>query len=77
MTGLRVSSTEFLFNYTQIFLFLKVTTFGKCSHIILLYIGGYDNISWRPHNTPFIPKSWGRDTPSRIVAYDSWCLSWH
>jgi len=43
-TGLRVSSPECLFNYTQIFLFLKVTTFGKCSHLIFLYIIGYDNI---------------------------------
>src|SRR6218665_375969 len=59
-TGLRVSSgpsLEFLFNYTQISLFLKSHHLGKGSHLIFLYIIGYNNISWRPHNLH--SKIWG------------------
>ena len=52
-TGLRVSSRN-LFNYTQIFPSLKSHHFGKCSHLILLYIIGY-NISWRSHDPPSTP----------------------
>ena len=40
----RISYPEFLSNYMQIFLFLKSHHFGKCSHLIFLYIIGYDNI---------------------------------
>ena len=43
---------EILFKYTQIFIFLKSHHFGKCSHLIVLYIIGYDDISWRPHDLP-------------------------
>ena len=42
-TGLRVSLVKF-FNYTQIVLFLKSHPFGNCSHLIFLYIIGYNNI---------------------------------
>src|SRR6218665_881420 len=35
---------KLLFSYIQIFLFLKVTTFRKCSCLIFLYIIGYENI---------------------------------
>jgi len=50
-TWLRVSSPEFLFNYTQIilFLFLKNHHFVKSYHLISLYIMGHNNISWRPN----------------------------
>ena len=54
-TGLRVSSAEFVFNYTQIIRFLKSHHFARCSHLIFLYIIGYNNISWIPHD-PLIPK---------------------
>ena len=55
-TNLRVSSADFL-NYTQIYFnFWKVTTFGKCSQLIFLYIIGYNNISLRHH-----PRTWGHD----------------
>ena len=42
---------------------MKSHRFRKCSHLIFLYIIGYNNISWRPHNTPRapIPKYVGRD----------------
>ena len=39
-TWLRVSSQEFIFNYTQIILFLRSHHFGECSHLIFLYIIG-------------------------------------
>jgi len=39
-TRLRVSSSELLFNYTQISLFLKSHRFGKCSDVISLHIIG-------------------------------------
>jgi len=51
-TGLRVSSPEFFFNYTQIILFLKSYHFGKCSHLIFLYTRGYNNILLRPRDPP-------------------------
>jgi len=68
-TGFRASSPEFLFNYTQIILFMKSHRFGKCSHLIFLYIVGYTNISWRLHDPH--PKLWGlRPNPlPRIDAY--------
>jgi len=72
----RVLSTEFLFNNTQIILFLKSYHFGKCSPLIFLNIIGYNNISWRPHNHPTspIPKSGGHDPSSpRIDIYASSC----
>ena len=53
--------------------FWKVTTFGRCSHIITLYIIGYDNISWKPcqpHDT--LPKSRGRDPNPRVEVYGSY-----
>lgn len=31
--------------------FGSVTTFGKC-YLVILYIIGYDNVSWRPHDPP-------------------------
>jgi len=31
---------------------MKSHLFDKCSHHIFLYIVGYNNISWRPHETP-------------------------
>lgn len=66
-------SRKCLFNYTQLFLFLKSQNFGKYSHIIFLYIIGYDSISWRPHNLPrpIHPKIWEGNEPqsSRIDAY--------
>ena len=46
---------EFLFNYTQIILFLKNHHVGKCSRLIFLYIIEYNNISWRP-TTPTRPR---------------------
>ena len=55
---LRVSLEEFLFNYTQIIIFLKSHHFGKCSQIVFLYNIGYNNISWRPH-----PKIWEVASP--------------
>ena len=48
---MRVSIPQFLLNYTHITLFRKSHRFGKCSHLIFLYIIGYNNISWRPHDT--------------------------
>jgi len=59
---LRVSSEEFASNYIKIFLFLKSHHFGKYSHLIFLYIIGYDIISWRLYD-PHIPNLEGRDTP--------------
>jgi len=72
-TLLKVSSPEFLFNYTQIFLFLKMQHFGKYSHLICLYIIGYNRLIFYGDPTTPVPKSGGR-TP-RIDAYDSliWC----
>src|SRR6218665_3576296 len=60
-TGLRVSSPEFVCTCSKhkICPFLQSHQFGKCFHLILLYIIGYNNISWRP-NDPH-PKIWGRD----------------
>src|SRR6218665_1647967 len=49
-TGLKVSSPESLFIYTQIFLFMKSHHFVKCSYLTFLHITGYTNISWRPRN---------------------------
>src|SRR6218665_3955243 len=46
---LRVSSPEFLFNYKHN-LFLKSDHFGRCPLLIFLYIIGYNNILWRPHD---------------------------
>jgi len=43
--GLRVSIPTFLFNYIQVFLFLKSHHLGMCSHLKFRYIIGYDNIS--------------------------------
>ena len=69
-TGLKVLFPEFLFNYTQICLFLKNHHFGKCSHLIFLYIIGYNDISWRindPHDLH--PEIWGCDhNPSGFTA---------
>src|SRR6218665_52181 len=53
---------------TQIFLLLKSDHFGKCFHLIFLYIMGY-NIHGDPHDLPLpprlpIPKSGGRDPKS-------------
>ena len=56
--GLRVSSLELLFIYTQICLFLKCHHFGKCSHLVLLYIIGYNDILWRVWR-PLHPNIWG------------------
>src|SRR6218665_3911209 len=69
-TELRVPSSKFLLNYLQIYLFMKITSFGKCSHFKILCIIGYSNISWRPHNPH--TKIWGSRTPNplRIDAYD-------
>jgi len=44
-TGLRVSSPKFFINIHKSFYFRKVTTVGKCSHLIFLYIMGYNTIS--------------------------------
>ena len=41
-TELRVLSQEFLFNHTQIILFLKIQRFGKYSHLTFMYIIGYN-----------------------------------
>jgi len=50
------------------FLFLKSHHFGKCSHLIFLYIIGYNNILWIPHDPH--PKIWGSRPPtSKIDAY--------
>src|SRR6218665_682846 len=52
----------------QIFLFLKNLHLGQCPHLIFLYIIGYNNISWRPHDPSFttpIPKSRGWRPPIR------------
>src|SRR6218665_4156980 len=38
-TRLRVSSVKFLFNYTQIILFLRSHHFGKCSYLIFILRG--------------------------------------
>ena len=47
--------------YTQVILFMKSHHFEKCSHLIFLYIIGY-NISWRPHDPTIpTPKSGGCD----------------
>ena len=56
-----VSFPEFLFNYAQIIQLVKSHQFGKCSHLIFVYIIGYNNISWRPHDPSMIPhpKIWG------------------
>src|SRR6218665_1925337 len=51
-TRFRVSSRELFIQYTQICLFLQSRHFGKCSHLIVLYIIGYNNISWRCHDPP-------------------------
>src|SRR6218665_1318608 len=70
ITRSRVSSPEFLFNYTQIIVFLKSSRFKNCSHLIYLYIRGY-NISWRP-KTAYGPsfQNLGVATPNpRIDAY--------
>src|SRR6218665_1736941 len=50
-TGSKASSPEILFNIYKSFFFLKSHHFGKCSHIILLYILGY-NMSWNPATSP-------------------------
>src|SRR6218665_968234 len=72
-TRLMVSSPKFLFNYTQIILFLKSHHFGKFSQLIFVYIIGYIKISWRPHNPPrhLHPKICGSRYPQfpRIDAY--------
>ena len=55
---------EFLFKIgpTQIYLFLKSHHLGKCFYLIVLYIIGYNNISWRSHHPHDpIPKYGGRD----------------
>ena len=70
-TGLRISSQELLFNYMQIFLFLKNHHFGKCSHLQFLYIIGYIYISGRP--TPRSPSQiLGRGT--RLSTLQDWGL---
>ena len=47
---------------------MKSNHFGKCSHLKFLYIIGYNNISWRPHNPH--PKIRGCDPSNpRIDAY--------
>jgi len=56
--GMSVSSSEFLFHCTQICLFLKNHHFGKHYDLIFLYIVGYNNISWWPHDQS-ISKSGG------------------
>src|SRR6218665_2147906 len=70
-TELRVPSAKFLLNYLQIYLFMKITSFGKCSHFKILCIIGYSNISWRPQ-TP-TPKSGGHEppTPSGLMPMNS------
>jgi len=66
-TWLRVSSPEFLFNYTQIFYLGKVTTLESVLISYSCTSLGYNNISRPPHS-----KIWGRDPPTpRIDAYDS------
>ena len=62
---IEVSSPKFLFNYTQIILFLKSHYCGKCSHLMFLYIMGY-NISRRPFDPhdPLHPEIWGGETPN-------------
>ena len=64
-TVLRVSLAKLLFKYTQIILFLKSHLFGKCSHLIFLYILGYNNISWRPDDPH--PNIWGRDPITPMI----------
>ena len=63
-TGLKVSSPESLFIYTQIFLFMKSHHFVKCSYLTFLHITGYTNISWRPrnpaHDSSIIKSGWSR-----------------
>src|SRR6218665_2908541 len=44
--------------------------FGKCSHLVFLYIIGYNNISWRSHDPT--PKSGGRDLQPPHNCYYLW-----
>jgi len=68
---IEVSSPKFLFNYTQIILFLKSHYCGKCSHLMFLYIMGY-NISRRPFDPhdPLHPEIWG----ARPLTLQDWRL---
>jgi len=56
-TGLMVGyhPRNLLLNYAPIFLLVRSDDFGKCSHLILLYVIEDNNISWRPHNPPDCP----------------------
>jgi len=76
-TEFRVSSPEIFILYAQICLFLQSHHFGKCSHLISLYIIRYNNISRRPHTahspltTPTTKSIWGsRPLSLQINAYD-------
>jgi len=60
---------QFLFNYTQIILFPKSHRFGKCSHIIFLYIIGYNNILWRPHDPLSQNLGVATSQPSGLTPY--------
>jgi len=70
---LRVSSPEFLFNCSQILIFLKSHHFGKCYYLIFLYIIGHSNISRRPHDPSIIKSGESRlpSKPLRTDAFDS------
>src|SRR6218665_1005726 len=44
-----------------------------CSHLVFIYIIGYNNISWRPHDTN--PKSGQTATP-KTVRIDVYACRW-
>src|SRR6218665_4202136 len=70
-TGFRVPSWKVLFNIQKYVYFCKVNTLdSEYSHLIFIYIIGYNNISWRPDNPP-TPKYGRVATPitTRIDAY--------
>lgn len=56
ITWLRVLSLLFYLIIYKSF-FYEVTNFGKCSHLLFLFIIGY-NISWTQHDHPHT-KIWG------------------
>src|SRR6218665_318064 len=59
-TGLRASPRKFYSTMYKLLYIREIITFRRCSHLIFLYIIGYNNISWKPYD-PSLSISGGRD----------------
>src|SRR6218665_2040519 len=69
-TGFRVPSWKVLFNIQKYVYFCKVNTLdSEYSHLVFIYIIGYNNISLRPDNPPLQNMGGSQPLTTRIDAY--------